>query len=233
MPNALFITGTDTDVGKTAAAVTILRQLGEAGIVCRAYKPVASGVAPSRSDPELLWQATGCQGSLADVCPQVFQAAIAPEQAARAEGRTIDEQLLRQGITPHLAAELIVVEGAGGLFSPLGPGTLNYQLARDLGLPLVVVDTARLGLIGRTLATVTAAKAVGLTVAAVVISEIAADDLSRPADQPDHPAAIAAASLADLRQRLPELPIGWLGHRADRITPTIDWQSLAAPVWQR
>ena len=154
-------------------------------------------------------------------------------QAAGAEGRTIDEQLLRQGITPHLTAELVVVEGAGGLFSPLGPGTLNHQLARDLGLPLVVVDAARIGLIGRTLATVTAAKAVGLTVAAVVISAIAADDLSRPADQPDHPAAIAAASLADLRQRLPELPIGWLGHRANRITPTIDWRSLAAPVGQR
>lgn len=230
MPTALFITGTDTDVGKTAAAVAILRQLVEAGIVCRAYKPVASGVVPGRSDPELLWQATGCSGLLAEICPQVFHAAIAPEQAARAEGRTIDEQLLRQGITPHLTAEMVVVEGAGGLFSPLGPGTLNHQLARDLGLPLVIVDTARLGLIGRTLATVTAAEAVGLTVAAVVISETVAVDGSRPTDQPDHPAAIAAASLADLRRRLPELPIGWLGHRADQIEPAINWGNLAAPV---
>ena len=232
MPNALFITGTDTDVGKTATAVAILCQLVEAGIVCRAYKPVASGVVPGLSDPEQLWQAAGCPGLLAEVCPQAFHAAIAPEQAARAEGRRVDERLLRQGIVPHLASDLIVVEGAGGLFSPLGPGTLNADLARDFGLPVVVVDAARLGLIGRTLATVTAARAVGLTVAAIVISETAAMRANGPPDRPESPAATAAASLDDLRRHLPELPIGWLGYRADKIAPAINWRSLAAPVQQ-
>lgn len=230
MGTGIFITGTDTEVGKTAVATAILRQLAEGGAECRAYKPVASGVTPEGSDPERLWQATGCRGRLADVCPQAFQAPVAPEQAARAEGRTVDELLLRQGIAPLLTAELVVVEGAGGLFSPLGPGTLNHDLARDLGLPLVVVDAARLGLIGRTLATVTAARAVGLTVAAVVISETAAGPATEPADRPDSPVAIAAASLADLRRRLPDLPIGWLGHGAERIAPEIDWRGLADAV---
>ncbi len=232
MAAGIYIAGTDTDVGKTAVATAMLRQLVTAGTECRAYKPVASGVQPGQSDSEQLWQAAGCPGLQADVCPQAFQAAIAPEQAARAEGRLVDEQLLRQGIVPHLAGELIVVEGAGGLFSPLGPVTLNADLARDLGLPVVVVDAARLGLIGRTLATVTAARSVGLTVAAVVISETAPVAANGPADRPDSPASIATASLADLRRRLPELPIGWLGHQADRIGPTIDWSSLAAPVRQ-
>lgn len=229
MGTGIFITGTDTEVGKTAVATAILRQLADGGAECRAYKPVASGVTPEGSDPERLWQATGCRGRLADVCPQAFQAPVAPEQAARAEGRTVDEPLLRQGIAPLLTAELVVVEGAGGLFSPLGPGTLNHDLARDFGLPLVVVDAARLGLIGRTLATVTAARAVGLTVAAVVISETAAVSADS-AVAPYHPAAIARASLADLRLRLPDLPIGWLSHGAERIAPEVDWCRLAAPV---
>ena len=232
MAAGIYIAGTDTDVGKTAVATAVLRQLVTAGTDCRAYKPVASGVQPGQSDPEQLWQAAGCPGLQADVCPQAFRAAIAPEQAARAEGRLVDERLLRQGIVPHLAGELIVVEGAGGLFSPLGPATLNADLARDLGLPVVVVDAARLGLIGRTLATVTAARSVGLTVAAVVISETAATATTEPPDRPDSPATIAAASLADLRRRLPELPIGWLGQQADLIEPTIDWSSLATPVRQ-
>jgi dethiobiotin synthetase len=233
MAAGIYIAGTDTDVGKTAVAMAVLRQLVTAGNDCRAYKPVASGVLPGHSDPEQLWQAAGCPGLLAEVCPQVFQAAIAPEQAARAEGRRVDERLLRQGIVPHLASDLIVVEGAGGLFSPLGPGILNADLAHDFGLPVVVVDAARLGLIGRTLATVTAARAVGLTVAAIVISETAAVAATELPDRPDSPAAIVAASLADLRRRLPELPIGWLGHRADQIEPAINWGSLAAPLRQR
>lgn len=232
MAAGIYIAGTDTDVGKTAVATAMLRQLVTAGTDCRAYKPVASGVQPGQSDSEQLWQAAGCPGLQADICPQAFRAAIAPEQAARAEDRLVDEQLLRQGIVPHLAGELIVVEGAGGLFSPLGPATLNADLARDLGLPVVVVDAARLGLIGRTLATVTAARSVGLTVAAVVISETAATATTEPPDRPDSPATIAAASLADLRRRLPELPIGWLGHQAELIEPTIDWSSLATPVRQ-
>lgn len=230
MAAGIYIAGTDTNVGKTAVATAVLRQLVTAGSDCRTYKPVASGVLPGRSDPEQLWQAAGCPGELADVCPQAFRAATAPEHAARAEGRLVDEPLLRQGIVPHLDGELIVVEGAGGLFSPLGPTTLNADLARDLVLPVVVVDAARLGLIGRTLATVTAARSVGLTVAAVVISETAVIAANEPPDRPDSPAAIAAASLADLRWRLPKLPIGWLGHRANRIEPTIDWCSLAGPV---
>lgn len=233
MAAGIYIAGTDTDVGKTAVAMAVLRLLVTAGSNCRAYKPVASGVLPGQSDPEQLWQAAGCPGELADVCPQAFRAAAAPEQAAQAEDRRVDEQLLRQGIVPHLVGELIVVEGAGGLFSPLGPTTLNADLACDLGLPVVVVDAARLGLIGRTLATVTAARAVGLTVAAVVISETAAFAETGPAHHPDSPVSIATASLADLRRRLPELPIGWLGHRADRIEPPIDWGRLAATVRPR
>ena len=228
MASGLFISGTDTDVGKTAVAEAVLRQGVEAGLICRASKPIASGIGSGVSDATRLWQATGRSGPEEAVCPQAFAAAAAPEQAAAAEGRQVDEALLRACLQPHVMADLIVVEGAGGLFSPLSPTMLNADLARELGLPVVLVDSARLGLIGRTLASVTAARAVGLTVAAVVISEVtAAGDHE---ETPDSPAVIACASLADLRRRLPDLPVGWLGHNATRVEPSIDWQQSAAPL---
>lgn len=225
MVRGVFVTGTDTDVGKTAVAVAVLRQLCDQGHAVGAYKPAASGGAAG-GDAAALWAAAGRPLSLEAVCPQVFSAAIAPHRAARMEGRMVDERLLRTGFEPWRAAGgIVVVEGAGGLFSPLGDTTLNVDLARDLGLPLVVVDAARLGAIGRTLGLVRAARAEGLTVAAVVLSQVVA--LAGAADDPTSPAGIAQDSRAELAARLPGVPVGMLAHAAERITPAIDWVTLA------
>ena len=227
MVRGVFVTGTDTDVGKTAVAVAILRHLVAAGLPVGAYKPAASGGAVG-GDAAALWAAAGRPLSLEAVCPQVFSAAIAPHRAARVAGRQVDERLLRTGFEPwRVAGGIVVVEGAGGLFSPLGDTTLNVDLARDLGLPLVVVDAARLGAIGRTLGLVRAARAEGLAVAAVVLSQVA--PLAGAAEDPTSPAGIAHDSLAELTARLPGVPVGMLAHAAERITPAIDWATLACP----
>ena len=130
MTKGLFITGTDTDVGKTAVAVAILQQCVSQRIDCRAYKPVASGVQSGPSDIDLLWSASGNAGTRDDVCPQSFQLPVVPEQAAAAEGSQVDDALLRQGLYPHMRADLVLIEGAGGLFSPLSHHTLNADLAQ-------------------------------------------------------------------------------------------------------
>lgn len=227
MVHGLFVTGTDTDVGKTAVAVAILHELRAAGRLVGGYKPVASGGAAG-GDAAALWAAAGQPLSLAAVCPQVFSAAIAPHRAARLESRHVDERLLRTGFEPWRArGGVVVVEGAGGLFSPLADTTLNVDLVRDLGLPVVVVDVARLGAIGRTLGLVRAARAEGLRVAAVVLSQVAA--LGGAADDPTSPAGIAQDSRAELAARLPGVPVGMLAHAAERITPAIDWATLACP----
>jgi len=227
----LFITGTDTDVGKTAVAVAIVRALAAAGRRVGAYKPAASGLASAAdpgSDPARLWEAAGRPLTIHAVCPQAFQAAVAPPQAARAEGRRVDEVLLRAGITPWLeSSEIAVVEGAGGLFSPLGEDTLGVDLAREFGFPLVVVDAARLGTIGRTLATVRAARAERLTVAACVLSEVG-PPRGEAADA-ESDAAISVASLAELGRRLPGVPLLRLPHGATACTPAVDWWQTAGP----
>ena len=231
LPPGLFITGTDTDVGKTVAAAAIARTLRAAGCRVGVYKPVASGLSaiddPS-GDPWLLWEAAGRPHSLGEVCPQRFKAAIAPPRAAAAESRAVDELLLRTGLAPWQDFDIVVVEAAGGLFSPLGETTLGVDLARDLGFPLVVVDSARLGTIGRTLATVTAARACGLRVAACVLSEVKppAGDLADPASD----VAIASASVADLCMLLPDIQVTLLPHGADACVPEIDWRAACLRV---
>lgn len=224
LAGGLFVAGTDTDVGKTAVATAIVRSLRAAGRPVGVYKPVASG---GLGDARSLWDAAGRPGSLAEVCPQVFAAPIAPHRAARLEGRAVDEGLLRGGFAAWRAAGgTVVVEGAGGLFSPLGDRSLNVDLARDLGLPLVVVDAARLGAIGRTLATVRAARAEGLEVAAIVLSCVAPPTGS--AADPATAAGIAHDAGVDLAARLPGIPVALLGHGAARIEPDLDWARLAA-----
>ena len=100
----LFITGTDTGVGKTYVAALVARSLAACGRRVGVYKPAASGCgrdAQGRLDSEdaaILWEAAGRPGDLDHVCPQRFAAPLAPHLAARAEGRQIDAGLLRSGL---------------------------------------------------------------------------------------------------------------------------------------
>lgn len=222
-PRGLFVTGTDTDVGKTAVACAIAAGLRRAGLRVGVYKPVASGVVDGgENDATRLWEAAGRPLAVEAVCPQAFRAPLAPVQAAAVEGRHVDERLLRAGFTVWQAAsDVVIVEAAGGLFSPLGAQTLAADLARDLRLPLVVVDAARLGAIGRTIATVTAARSVGLSVAAVVLS--CTRPLAGERDDPRSEAGLVHDAIQDLRARLAPLPISMLGHDAAAIDPTIDF----------
>ena len=143
------------------------------------YKPAASGCRRESgelvSDDALaLWQAAGRPGELAAVCPQRFAAPLAPHLAAEAEGRTIDERSAAVG--PRLLAgrsDVVLVEGAGGLLSPLSPQQYVADVAHDLGLPLVVVARNRIGVINQALQTLAVAATFrqGLPVAGVVLCD--------------------------------------------------------------
>jgi dethiobiotin synthetase len=227
MAQGLFVVGTDTGVGKTAAAAVILRSLVASGRRPGAYKPVASGILTAEAgdgDPALLWEAAGRPQSPREVCPQVFAAPLSPPRSAEAEGRQVDDMRLRTGLAAWQDSEIVVVEGAGGLFSPLGQRTLGVDLARDLGFPLVIVDAARLGGIGRTLCAVRAARAEGLSIAACVFSETSVSVASTPTDRDR---AVARQTATDLAALVPDLPVTILWHAADRFDPSLDWWTLA------
>ena len=174
----LFITGTDTGVGKTYVAALIARQLVAAGYRVGVYKPVASGCRRVEGkyvadDAVQLWQAAGRPGTLEHVCPQRFAAPLASPLSAQAEGKEVDANRLRDGLEFwENVCDIVLVEGAGGLMSPISDDDYNADLAIDFGYPLVVVAPNVLGTINATLQTLIAASTygVGLEVCGIVLN---------------------------------------------------------------
>lgn len=174
----LFITGTDTGVGKTYVTALLIRELLERGVNVGAYKPACSGSVPGPDgrplweDVETLAAALGGRFSRDETCPQRFAAPLAPPVAARLEGRAVDAGLLRAGAERWQGKiELLLVEGAGGLLCPLTERETVADLALDLGLPLVIVARLGLGTINHTLLTVEVARGRGLSVAGIVFNQ--------------------------------------------------------------
>lgn len=208
MTPGLFITGTDTGVGKTYVAALAARALRQAGRRVGVYKPAASGCEvrngqPVSPDAVALWEAAGKPGELQRVCPQSFAPALAPHLAARAEGHTIDARLLRTGIDYWSErSEVVLVEGAGGLMSPLGDDDYNADLAAEFGLPLIIVAANVLGTINATLQTLIAARAFGdgLPVAGIVLNHptLRPDDLSTTTNRDELARRCTAPVLAEV-----------------------------------
>jgi len=218
----LFITGTDTEVGKTYVAALIARALVASGRRVGVYKPAASacwyrdGVLVS-DDALLLWEAAGRPGQLDLVCPQRFEAPLAPHLAAGEEGRELDARLLRTGIDYwHARSDVVLVEGAGGLMSPLGQQESVADVAADLGFPLVVVARNVLGTINHTLQTLIAAAAHDppLPVAGIVLNHPTpgSDDPSTAANRQELAARCAAPVLAEFAWEAGQFdePVDWL-----------------------
>ncbi len=223
----LFITGTSTEVGKTVVASLIARALVRGGHRVGVYKPAASGC--RRQDGRLmcddavtLWQAAGERGALGDVCPQMFEAPLAPHLAAQAEGRRLDPALLRSGLDrARNGNDVVLVEGSGGLMSPLGEEEYVADLALDFGFPLIVVAVNRLGVINQTLQTLITASTFrdGLEVAGIVLNhprQAPPDDVSLPTNRRQLESRCFVPVLA-------EVP-----YQADEIGGETDWLALAA-----
>lgn len=171
----LFVTGTDTDVGKTYVGCLLLSHLRSEGVKARAYKPVASGFAEMEgSDGARLWRATGCEGEFDSVSPQRFAPPFAPAVAAAMEGRAIDEELIAKGWQEQAnRCDFLLIEGAGGLFSPISARYTNADLIRTFETPAMLVAGWKLGLVHQVICSLVAARAIGIRFQRIVLSEVA------------------------------------------------------------
>ena len=165
--NILFVTGTDTGVGKTVFTVALLWELRRRGVRALAMKPFCSG---SRRDVELIQAIQGRTPAIDEVNPFYFAAPVTPLAAARQERRRVGlPQVLNAIAAMSERADALLVEGAGGLLSPLGLGFSTREVIESLKCPVVVVAANRLGTINHTRLTVEMLHAGGIAVEAVVL----------------------------------------------------------------
>lgn len=200
MSTTFFITGTDTEVGKTAVSCALLHAAGAAGLTTAAVKPVAAGCdADGHNEDALALQAAMSLAlPYAQVNPVALQPAIAPHIAAAQAGRSLSADRLAglcRGVM-HSGADLVLVEGAGGWRVPLGPRETLADVAIALGVDVIMVVAMRLGCINHALLTAEAIRADGLHLAGWV------------ANQPGSPMACHAENLDTLQRLLPAPLLG-------------------------
>lgn len=174
---ALFVAGTGTDLGKTHIACALLKTARARGLSVDAFKPVVSGFdpdAPGTSDPARLAAALGRPDAWAEVSPLRYHAPLAPNLAARLEGETLAMADLIASCETWLKArnvDLALVEGAGGVMSPMTDDATNLDLMVALGLPILLVAGSYLGTASHLLTALEVLRARSLSVAAIVVSE--------------------------------------------------------------
>ncbi len=170
----LFVTGTDTEAGKTVLSACLLAAMRAAGEEVRAAKPVLTGTAePSEGDwpPDDAMLARAAGMPVEAVAALRFGPPVSPHLAAELEERPIDpDELLVRVRATLTGADSVVVEGVGGLLVPIAGAWSVRDLAAALALPLVVAARGGLGTINHTLLTLEAARAAGLEVRAVVLT---------------------------------------------------------------
>jgi dethiobiotin synthetase len=171
----VFITGTDTGVGKTLVTSALLVCLRKRGIDVGVMKPIETGVSPSpkvQSDGSRIRKAAGCHDPMTEVSPYRFRLPLAPLSAARAEGRTVlVTAIIRNFRTLLQKHSLMVVEGAGGVYVPITQSLNMADLIQRMNLPAVVVGHSGLGGVNHALLTIQALRARKIPVLALVLNQ--------------------------------------------------------------
>jgi len=191
----LFITATDTGVGKTHIGCALVRVVRQLGLPIDVFKPVESGCLYDESgqlwpaDALALQQAAGSQQPLEIICRYQFKTPLAPPEAARREGRQLKLQDLIDACHPlQDRGAFTLVEGAGGLYSPIADDALNIDLALALDLPMLLVCPDRLGTLSATLSAAENIHRRGGQLAAVLLNERPLDRNITP--RPDNAGAL-------------------------------------------
>lgn len=187
----LFVTATDTGVGKTLVAAAIARWFYARGRAVTVLKPAASGCVHRREglvseDAELLAAASETHHPLDLICPNRYAEPLAPGVAAKRAKQPMDWEAVQRSIdlmTP--GADVMIVEGAGGVLVPFDDKTLVRDVIQQMKVPAVVVARPGLGTINHTLLTVESLRSVGIKVAGVVINRYPAD-LTGAAEETSH-----------------------------------------------
>lgn len=200
MSNGIFITGTDTGVGKSIVTAVLARALRLRGVNVGVMKPVTTGC-PLRGgelvseDAELISWAAGTECGI-DNAPYMFAEPVAPAEAAKIAGEKIELQKIAESYKRLSSRhDFVLVEGAGGLMVPLNGGLLIADLAILLAMPLLVVARPGLGTINHTVLTCFAAGQMGLDVRGIIVNRYPSNPGLAEKGSPHQIGALAGAPL--------------------------------------
>jgi dethiobiotin synthetase len=230
----IFVIGTDTSVGKTHVACSVVRALRSEGHRVGAMKPVSTGSIPSQ-DAQRLAEAVGDSVPLDRIAPIVYEEPLAPSIAARRAGRPLTHPALLEEVRRTLhwwsdRADVIVVEGIGGFLCPLAEESTVADLAIVLDLPLLIVARRGLGTLNHTLMTIEAARIRSLRIAGLVLNS----------PQPECGDLAESTCVGELARRLPEVALlAEIRHESGQGVPepisALEWFPLAQgprqPAW--
>ena len=180
--NGVFITGSNTEVGKTTVAVEIIKFLKKRRqIVVR--KPVETDCEILNGsyvpkDAIKLNKACASEESLDLVCPFCYELEASPEEASLHAERPLELSDLVKACQSNVGKKFVFIEGAGGIYSPIANNALNSDLAVELGVPIIIVIKDELGAIGQALLTINAAKTQKLDIACIVLNEMESNHLA-------------------------------------------------------
>jgi dethiobiotin synthetase len=173
----VFVTGTDTGIGKTVVAGGIAAALKRRGVDVGVFKPVATGCRSDwrgnliSSDAEFLAACADTVDPLSRICPCAYAEPLSPHLAARRAGKPVDFDLIALCFRQLTASHgFVVAEGAGGLLTPVTDRKFIADIAAQLGLPLVIVTDPKLGTLTRTGAVIEAARSRKLPIAGVIVN---------------------------------------------------------------
>jgi dethiobiotin synthetase len=211
--SAVFVTGTDTGIGKTMVTCAVAAALVRRGIDVGVYKPVETGCAHVNgrlfgADARRLAAAAGGGQAESSLTGYLFETPAAPLAAARAAGEAIDPRGLERDIVAiDHDHRITLVEGAGGLLVPIADDFTYLDLVRRLSLPVVVVVGSRLGCVNHALLTLTVLASAGARTLGYILNSVAADDAGAPSAESNRE-MIASFSKASCLGIFPHVPAG-------------------------
>ena len=185
--NGFFITGTDTDVGKTVVTACLATLFKNQGI--GVMKPIETGVDPkcsstSNSDTKFLMEVSGTTDAEEEVCPLRLKTPASPYQASQIAGISIQPAtILKQFKILQSRHNMMLVEGVGGLLVPITARYNVADLAREIGLPLIIVSRLKVGTLNHTLLTLNAARQHGLKIKGIILNKQENGDLDNVEEQ--------------------------------------------------
>ena len=180
--NGVFITGSNTEVGKTTVAIEIIKHLNKIRLV-KVRKPVETNCdlvdgSYIPKDAIALKEACNSNEPLNIVCPHCFTLEASPEEASANIGKALSLDDLVQACNKQVGDSFVLVEGAGGIYSPIAERSLNSDLAVCLQLPVIIVVRDELGAVSQGLLAIEAAKKNNLKIVCLVLNEIHTNTLS-------------------------------------------------------